>query len=100
MIQTPQEDTPSSNGAAQGELDDENGIAAQAARQGAGDFDPDAPLPDDGSGMPLDADETLSVEDDDDLEDDDLDDDGLAVADDEDAAGLSGDEEVEEDEEE
>lgn len=51
------------------ELDDENGIAAQAARQGAGDVDPEAPLPDDGSGQSLAVDETLSVEDDDDLTD-------------------------------
>lgn len=56
------------------ELDDENGIAAQAARQGAEDVDPEAPLPDDGSGEPLYAAETLSAEDDDDLEDIDLDD--------------------------
>lgn len=50
------------------ELDDENGVAAQATRQGAGDFDPEAPLPDDGSGLPLAADETLSGEDDDNVE--------------------------------
>lgn len=52
------------------ELDDENGIAAQSARQGAGDVDPEAPLPDDGSGQPLAVDEILSADDDDDLPDD------------------------------
>lgn len=59
------------------ELDDENGIAAQAARQGAGDVDPEAPLPDDGSGEPLHAAETLSAEDDaeDEVEDEDDDED-------------------------
>lgn len=46
------------------DLDDENGITAQAVQQGADDFDPDAPLPDDGSGQPLLTQETLSVEDD------------------------------------
>lgn len=51
------------------EMDDENGIAAQAARQGAGDIDLDAPMPDDGSGQPLVAEETLSADDDDDLAD-------------------------------
>ncbi len=51
------------------ELDDENGIAAQAARLGAGDVDPEAPLPDDGSGQSLAVDEILSADDDDDLTD-------------------------------
>jgi hypothetical protein len=51
------------------EMDDENGIAAQAARQGAGDIDLDALMPDDGSGQPLVAEEMLSADDDDDLVD-------------------------------
>lgn len=51
------------------ELDDENGIAAQAVRQGARDLDPEAPLPDDGSGRPLAVDATLSVQDDENLAD-------------------------------
>lgn len=57
------------------ELDDENGIAAQAARQGAGDFDPEAPLPDDGSGRPLLTRETLSVDEDADEDEDEDEDD-------------------------
>jgi len=79
MIQDPSENTPSGLSAQQGDLDDENGIAAQAAQQGAGDRDFGAPLPDDGSGMPLAANETLSAEDDDDLEEED--DDALGDAD-------------------
>ena len=68
------------------ELDDENGIAAQATRQGAGDSDPESPLPDDGSGGPLTVEETLSVEDDEmdieegDEEDTDIDDEGAGSA--------------------
>lgn len=72
------------------ELDDENGIAAQAARQGAGDVDPEAPLPDDGSGQPLAVDEMLSAEDDDDLADeaDEEDEDDLEEDDEDDLTNL------------
>jgi hypothetical protein len=89
MIEDPQiEPTlPGSRAVPDVELDDENGIAAQAVRQGAGDTDPEAPLPDDGSGIPLHAEETLSVEDDVDAE---AADDDAIIDEDEAGDGVAG----------